>query len=129
VQWTPALPAACTVAGHPLLLRQAIDNVLGNALKFSPSDSPVEVALAVTDNLVQLSVRDYGPGVPPQLLPDIFLPFRRVSPGSPSGLGLGLAIVQRTMAIHGGSVRAENQNPGFTIHLIFPQPRIAAPVY
>lgn len=81
-------------------LRQALDNLLGNALKHAPAGTVVEVRLSREGDRWQLSVTDRGPGVPPQDAERIFEPFQRADTGP--GAGLGLAIVREVAHRHGG---------------------------
>ena len=90
-------------------LERAIDNVLDNAIKWSPPGGVVEIGLVNG----QLTVRDHGPGIPEADLPHVFDRFYRAAvaralPGS----GLGLAIVKQTVDDHGGSVTAANADGG-----------------
>jgi two-component system, OmpR family, sensor histidine kinase CpxA len=95
-----------------------LDNVLRNAIEYSPMDSRVDVELRQERGEAVLTVRDYGSGVPDLMLASIFEPFFRVDESresSTGGLGLGLAIVRRTVLLHGGSVTASNAKPGLLI--------------
>jgi two-component system sensor histidine kinase MprB len=90
-------------------MRRAIDNLLDNAGKWSPTDGTVEVAVADGE----VSVRDHGPGVEPADRDHVFdrfwrAPTARSTPGS----GLGLAIVQQVARAHGGEVRLESPADG-----------------
>ncbi len=91
------------------LLGRAIENILRNALKYSPANSQIECTITVQEHKLQLSIRDYGPGIPENLLENIFLPFYRVSDSRTSatgGTGLGLAIVAQIIRQHHGEVSA-----------------------
>lgn len=91
-----------------LQMERALSNLLENAVKFSPSDQPIEVSLAGSS----LSVRDHGPGIPQHDLPHVFDRFyRSVEARTTPGSGLGLAIVKLIVEAHGGSVGAAN-HPG-----------------
>jgi two-component system, OmpR family, sensor histidine kinase CpxA len=108
-----------TVTGDRELLRRAIENVLRNAVRYTPEKSTVEVKL---ENR-RVSVRDYGPGVPEEALTRIFQPFYRVDDSrtqSTGGAGLGLAIAQRAVDLHRGRVWAENANPGLRVWMELP---------
>jgi len=91
------------------LVYRAYENVIRNALKFSPPGAAVEIDAHVSGDGSELvtRVRDRGPGVPPHMLDAIFEPFVRVE-GSEShrGVGLGLAIARRAMALHSGRISA-----------------------
>lgn len=108
-----AVDGAAPVLGSPQLLARAIDNLVGNAIKFSPSGTRVEVSVHGTPRAADLRVRDHGPGVPEGELASLFRPFFRGSNAAQAeGLGLGLGIVQRVLRVHGGSVQATNADGG-----------------
>lgn len=90
-------------------LKQALLNLLSNAVEVSPEGSGVEVSVAFPQGEAVVSVRDHGPGVPPADRRRIFEPFRT---GRPGGTGLGLTIVDRVAAVHGGSVEVEDAEGG-----------------
>ena len=103
------------VLGDPARLQQVVWNLLSNAVKFTPVDGTVEVVSGPSNGSVAISVSDSGPGIGPELVPRIFERFRQAESGQGrrhSGLGLGLAIVRNVVEMHGGTVRAENGNPG-----------------
>ncbi len=94
-------------------LQQVVYNVLGNAVKFTPPGGSVEVRLRRLGSHAELSVKDSGPGIDPELLPHVFERFRQgVAPGRRSGLGLGLAIAQHLVERHHGSITAESAGLG-----------------
>jgi two-component system sensor histidine kinase CpxA len=103
------------VRGNRELLRRAIENVVRNAIRFTGEGKPVELELGSGEGLVQLSVRDHGPGVPEESLTRIFKPFYRVEGDrsrNTGGTGLGLSIVEQSMLLHGGRVEARNHDDG-----------------
>lgn len=107
----PDRPAV--VFGNAQLLESALDNLVANAIKFSPAGGEVELAVQQTAQGVGLSVRDRGPGVPDAELESLFNPFFRGSNAARAdGHGLGLAIVQRVVTIHGGEIHASNRDGG-----------------
>lgn len=114
---------ACRVIGSPELLRSAIENVIRNAVRYTPPETTVEVALRwKLDNAV-LTVNDHGPGVPEAELEHIFEPFYRVSEArerTSGGAGLGLSIADRTVKLHGGSIVATNSDSGLLITIQLP---------
>lgn len=89
---------------------QALDNLLQNALRWSPSGGRISVGMTVSGGHVSVTVADEGPGIPEELLPHVFTPFAR-GQGS-TGMGLGLAIVRAVAHSHGGGVAAANR-PGW----------------
>jgi two-component system OmpR family sensor kinase len=105
----------------PDRLRQALDNLLANALRHAPSGSTVEVAVSATDDRCELTVTDQGPGFPDAFLPVTFGRFRRpdasraaeqAQHGTETGSGLGLAIVRAIAVAHGGQATAGNTETG-----------------
>ncbi|OOG49168.1 HAMP domain-containing sensor histidine kinase [Rhodanobacter sp. C01] len=101
------------VLGSALLLERALDNLITNAIKFSPAGRSVELAVQVHDGIAELSIRDHGPGVPEAELDSLFRPFFRGSNAAlTDGHGLGLAIVQRVVKVHGGEIHARNGEGG-----------------
>jgi signal transduction histidine kinase len=110
---------SCRVAGVAPLLRSAIENVVRNAVHYTPAHTLVDVALqcrVVGDmGVAVISVRDHGAGVPAEALADIFRPFYRVADArdrASGGTGLGLAITERAVRLHDGSVTAANHPDG-----------------
>ncbi|HTB28301.1 MAG TPA: ATP-binding protein [Steroidobacteraceae bacterium] len=107
--------AGRTVNGNRELLRSAIENVLRNAVRYSPPGAPVEVAVERGDGGLAVSIRDRGPGVPAADLERIFEPFFRVAESrdrDSGGEGIGLAITSQVMRAHGGSATAGNRPAG-----------------
>jgi signal transduction histidine kinase len=112
---------ACAVDGFEELLRSAVENVVRNAIRHTAEGTAVEISLAAANARAVLRVRDYGPGVPESFIPEIFLPFRRVANGSSDGAGLGLAIAERAVTVHGGAIRAMNAgNGGLVVEIDLP---------
>jgi two-component system sensor histidine kinase CpxA len=110
----------CSVSGVEELLRSAVENVVRNAVKYTPEGTAVEVSLhkqnGSAENFAVISVRDRGLGVPEEALERIFRPFYRTEDArdrqSGGGTGLGLAITERAVRLHGGSVKAVNAPDG-----------------
>ncbi|MEP7186914.1 MAG: ATP-binding protein [Rhodanobacter sp.] len=101
------------VYGSAQLIERALDNLIGNAIKFSPEGGEVDVSVTTDETFAQVSVRDHGPGVPEAELASLFRPFFRGSNAvHAGGHGLGLAIVDRVVKIHAGELRAQNRNGG-----------------
>ena len=114
-----------TVSGVPELLHRAVENVVRNAVRFTAEGTAVEISLHRTaGGRVQMVVRDHGPGVPDAVLGELFQPFYRVADArdrQSGGAGLGLAIANRAVAVHGGTLRAEN-SPGGGLAVILELP-------
>lgn len=105
----------CTVMGIEQLLRRAIENVIRNAVQYTPEGTEVEVALRIDSGDAVVTVRDRGTGVPESALTKIFHPFYRVDEArdrEAGGVGLGLAIAERAVRLHGGRVTATNADGG-----------------
>jgi len=99
-----------------VLIVQALVNIVDNALKYSPADTPVEICARRIETEVQIQVMDRGIGVPPDDLEHIFDKFYRVHrPDSVTGTGLGLAIAKGIVEAHGGRIWAESCPEGGTI--------------
>lgn len=99
------------MTGAPELLRRAIENVIRNALRFSPPGATVEVRGWVEGGAVVIEVSDQGPGASDELLASMFDPFVK-GPGETRGVGLGLAIARRALAAHKGELTAFNRSRG-----------------
>jgi signal transduction histidine kinase len=112
------------VLADPARLQQAIGNLLGNAIKFTPEGGRVSVKVGFDDESATIEVTDTGRGIAPELLPKVFERFRQ-GEGQvverQSGLGLGLSITRHLVELHGGSVVASSEGEGhgstFTIRL------------
>ncbi|UZE97066.1 sensor histidine kinase [Alkalimarinus alittae] len=104
---------------------QAIENIVRNALRFTPQGGQVKISLEAKDKHFYLTVQDEGPGVPEQHLSDIFTPFFRVNKSrnkTPEGFGLGLALTLRHIKAVGGSVTAKNlEGSGLEISILIPR--------
>ncbi|MCG2584601.1 cell wall metabolism sensor histidine kinase WalK [Massilia sp. TS11] len=104
----------CTVRAAPDLLWSALENILRNAVKHGPQGAPIEVRLHQGVGTAEICVADRGPGVPEAELPRIFDAFYRTESAADNvdGHGLGLAIAQRVLTAHQGSIRASNRTGG-----------------
>ena len=113
------------VLGNFELLRRAIDNVVRNAIRFTPVGSDVAVSMRTANGCAIIAIRDHGPGVPEEYLDRIFEAFYRVADSrdrETGGVGLGLAITARIVALHGGSARARNAaDGGMIVELSIPE--------
>ena len=118
----------CFVSGNAELLQSAIENVIRNAVRYTGTDASVEVQLQHVEKaggpFLLLSVRDYGTGVPEAELSNIFRPFYRVANDrdrQSGGAGLGLAIADRVIRVHGGTIHAQNVPPqGLRVDIFLP---------
>jgi signal transduction histidine kinase len=103
---------ACMLKGFEELLRSAVENVVRNAIRYTGEGTSVEISLESGNGSALLRVRDHGPGVPDSMLSEMFLPFRREANGNSDGAGLGLAIAERAVNVHRGTLRAMNDLKG-----------------
>jgi len=111
----------CTFIGFEEPLRSAVENVVRNAIRHTAEGTTVSISLEVKNATAILRVRDHGPGVPPGMLTEIFQPFRRIANGDSDGAGLGLAIAERAVNIHRGSIRAINApEAGLIVEIVLP---------
>jgi len=111
------------VEGDPELLRRAIENVIRNAIRYSPRETAVEVSLARSNGKAVVDVRDHGPGVPEEALPHLFDAFYRVETDrnrNSGGIGLGLSLARRAIELHKGAIRAKNAQPGLEVEMELP---------
>lgn len=108
--------ASCgAVAGDPHLLSRAVENLLDNALRHTPTGGSVEVAWRLESARAAFTVADTGPGIAPQDLPHLFTPLYRGETSRnrrTGGAGLGLTIARRILLAHGGDLIAANQPRG-----------------
>lgn len=98
------------VTGVPDLLRTMLDNIVRNAIRFSPEGSHIETSAARNGAMVRLFIRDYGPGIPAEIIERIFDRFSQAKTEERRGRGhgLGLAIAQGIAELHGGRISVEN---------------------
>jgi len=118
----PALPG---ILADPLKLGQVLDNLVSNALKYTPNGSRIELVACIKSmDTVEIAVRDNGPGIPPEDVPHIFERFYRVDKGrsrEKGGTGLGLSIVKHIVQLHGGRVWVESRvGEGTTFYFTLP---------
>jgi PAS domain S-box-containing protein len=93
-------------------IEEVIVNLLDNAVKYSPKDTPVEVELRSAPDAIRIAVRDRGPGIGVADRTRIFEPFHRSSPTGVPGVGLGLHIAKQIVELHGGTVSVETPADG-----------------
>lgn len=122
-------PRPVVVDADPARLRQILDNLLDNAVRFAPPGSTIQVRATnqAATGLAVLDVSDQGPGFPADFLPHAFERFRRADPSrtpGERGSGLGLAIVKSLTEVHGGTVTATNEPwGGAHLHVELPLTR------
>ncbi|XYH93885.1 CHASE3 domain-containing protein [Sorangium sp. So ce1128] len=129
------LSGMLTVPGDEKRLEQVFNNILTNAIKFTPRGGRVDVALAKQGEEGRVDVADTGRGIAPEFLPQVFDRFRQGDASSTrqhGGLGLGLSIVKTLVELHGGRVQAKSAGLGagatFTVHLpLRGDPRVVPP--
>lgn len=129
----PAIAKAITieksVAGSPLRvycdrgrILQVLGNLLGNAVKFTPTDGHLSVRAALAGRMVLFAVSDTGPGIAPSQTPHVFDRFWRAKDNAKAGTGLGLAICKGVVEPHGGTIWVESQlGNGTTFFFTLPQ--------
>ena len=123
------------VDADPMRLTQVFRNLLQNARKYTQTGGHIEVGLAMEHGEAVVRVKDTGLGIPPAKLEAIFEMFAQIEAGLPhsqGGLGIGLALARRLLALHGGSVRAFSEGPGrgseFVVRLPLLKGQSGAPV-
>jgi two-component system sensor histidine kinase CpxA len=123
------------VHGNSELLHGAIENIVRNAIQYTEAGTHVEVRLlnerSPEKSFARIEIRDYGPGLPESELTNIFRPFYRVAQArdrQSGGAGLGLAIADRVMRTHGGTIAARNAVPkGLIIEILLPEQTTSTP--
>ncbi len=124
--------AATQALGYSQLLRRALENVVRNAIRYTPEGGAVQVSLLAGPgpDTATITVTDQGPGVPEESLGSLFEPFYRVGDArdrASGGTGLGLSITDRAVRAHGGTVRARNRREGgLEIEIALPTTRATA---
>ncbi|HTD02918.1 ATP-binding protein [Undibacterium sp.] len=107
------------VMGHPDGLRILLNNLLDNAIRYSPQGSTVDVSLIVDQHTASITVQDNGPGIPEGDLSRVFDRFYRVPGAADKGTGLGLAIVKQIAEGHGAEVGLTNTGQGLLVRVAF----------
>jgi signal transduction histidine kinase len=115
-------PRPLVIAFDHTLMRKAVNNLVTNAIKYSPKGSTVFVSIARINESIQIRVRDEGVGIPEADQPRLFEAFHRGSNvGTISGTGLGLTITKQSIEAHGGSLSFESKlNVGTTFLATIP---------
>ena len=113
-------PASLSVQGDPFLLRQALDNLLENAIAFSPAGGRIDLILAAGPGHATITVRDHGPGVPGYALDRVFERFFSLPrpDGTGKSTGLGLSLVHEVAALHGGRAYLANHPEGGAVAVL-----------
>lgn len=115
--------APLLISGDPVRLHQVVDNLLGNAIKFTDQGGRIRVRVTPLDGQAEIHVIDTGRGIAADFLPHVFDRFRQAvqDRATATGLGLGLAIVRAIVELHGGTVTAASEGEGrgatFTVRL------------
>ena len=108
-------PETIFVSADGVLLKQALSNILMNSIDALPSGGNIEIELSCLRDKAKLSIRDNGSGIPEDIVQKIFLPFFT---SRPEGVGLGLALVQKILVGHGGSIEVVSKEGEGTAFLI-----------
>jgi signal transduction histidine kinase len=121
-----------TVMGDEDRLGEAIDNLVSNAIKYSPKGAAIDVTVERRDGQVSVAVRDRGPGLSREDMSRLFGRFQRLSAqptGGETSTGLGLSIAKRIVELHGGTIEAtsEGQGKGATFEILLPTERWVEP--
>jgi signal transduction histidine kinase/ligand-binding sensor domain-containing protein len=107
-----AIEPGCLVRGDPEWLKVIFDNLISNAVKYSPGQAPITVAVSCQGKTVLVTVKDHGPGLTPEDKKKLFRKFQRLSAkptGGESSTGLGLSIAEQLVRSHGGRIWAESE--------------------
>jgi signal transduction histidine kinase/DNA-binding NarL/FixJ family response regulator len=121
--------AGSEVRGDAVRLRQVLDNLLTNAVKFTDPGGRVTVTVARRDRAIVIEVDDSGCGIAAEFLPRLFEPFSQIDDATTraaGGLGLGLAIARRLVELHGGTLEASSRGPRRGATLTVTLPAVAA---
>lgn len=105
-------PAERRMWADPGRIQQILTNLIGNAVKFSPEDSGIEITAHGAGNRVRIAIRDHGAGIAPEFLPRLFQRFEQAAAPGSGGLGLGLAIARGLAELHRGSIQAASAGLG-----------------
>lgn len=111
------------IVGNEPLVRQAIENVIRNAVHYTEEGTAVEVSLERDGKDAVVTITDHGPGVPEDEIEKLFKPFYRIGEARDrrsGGTGLGLAIAERAVRNHDGRISAKNTEDGMSVTLRFP---------
>src|SRR5262245_39949694 len=117
------------ICGDGNRVQRIVENLVSNAIKFTPAGGSISITVTRTGSRARLVVADSGIGIHPEFLPHMFESFRQAEVGTTrrtGGLGLGLTIVRQLVEMHGGTVRAESagEGRGTTVTVEFPIPAV-----
>ena len=117
------IPDSLVISGNPNLLQRLFGNILSNAVFYSPTNSEILLQVQPVEENLEISIRDFGQGVPEESLEDIFRAFYRVDSSrarKDGGTGLGLALAREAALAHGGDISAKNAAPGLEVTVTLP---------
>lgn len=125
IKLTSSIPEIIpAVSADPLKISQILDNLISNALKFSPKGATVHLSLEVVAGSVLMKITDSGQGIPPQEMGKLFKEFSKLSPrptGGERSTGLGLAITKKLVEAHGGKIEVDStEGKGTTFAVVLP---------
>ena len=118
------------IEGDFVRMEQIVNNIVGNAVKYTPAGGAIRVRVYTDDGDAVLRVEDSGYGIAPELLPrvfDLFVQGERTLDRAQGGLGIGLTLVRRLVELHGGTVAAVSEGPGRGSVFIVRLPKIPRP--
>lgn len=122
---TIARAETTAVLADPLRLRQVLLNLVSNAIKYGGTTRPIEVTCTIHGDRTHIVVRDYGPGIAPDQLHRLFVPFDRLDAdgGTKSGTGLGLSVTKQLVELMDGNIEAESElGSGSAFIISLPRP-------
>ena len=105
-------PESYRMAVDGMRIEEVVVNLVDNAVKYSPRDTPIDIELSSTSDAIRIAVRDRGPGIEIADRTRIFEPFHRSSPTGVPGVGLGLHIAKQIVELHGGALTVETPADG-----------------
>jgi signal transduction histidine kinase len=114
------LGPGAVIRGSAVLIERVIDNLIGNAVKYSNEGNTIEIRVGRDDSTAVLTVTDHGPGIPEKSIPRLFERFYRVPGVGGAGSGLGLAFVAEVVDWHGGCIEVSSvvgKGSTFTVRL------------
>ena len=125
-----APPSPIWLEADPTRLSQIIDNLVTNAIKYTPRGGHIHVRVEATSDACSIVVRDDGIGLAPEMLPRIFQLFAQVDAGldrTNGGMGVGLALVKRLVELHGGTIEARSEGVGRGSEFVVTLPGVTEP--